>query len=252
MNRLSGKTALITGGSSGIGLATARLFMKEGASVAITGRDPDGLARAQEELGRDALVIRSEAGNLADIDALVEQVKSRFGRLDVLFANAAVAKPVTLENATEASFDEVMGINFKGVFFTIQKALPILNTNASIIVTTSITNRTGSPAFSVYGASKAALRSLVQSLSLELIGRGIRVNSICPGPIETPGFNRLQLPEDVARAVKSEIAGKSPAKRFGTSEEVANVALFLASDESSFVVGEEIVVDGGITQVCLP
>lgn len=252
MDRLNGKVALITGGSSGIGLATAKLFIAEGARVAITGRDPDGLARAQDELGSAALVLRSEAGSLADIDALMAQIKQHFGRLDILFANAAVGSPTSLENTTEEQFDEIMSVNFKGVFFTIQKALPLLSGNASVMVTTSITNRSGTPYFSVYGASKAALRSIVQSLALQLIERGIRVNAICPGPIETPGFNRLPLPEDVAKAVKAEIAGRSPAKRFGTADEVAKVALFLASDDSSYVVGEEIVVDGGITQVCLP
>jgi len=252
MDRLKGKTVLITGGSSGIGLATARLFRAEGAQLVITGRDPERLAAAQEELGSETLVIRSEAGSLAEIDSLMEQVKNRFGRLDVLFLNAAVASPAPVELMSEEQFDEIMGINFKGVFFTIQKALPLLGGNASIIVTTSITNRTGSPNFSVYGASKAALRSLVQSLGLALISRGIRVNAINPGPIDTGGFNRLPLPQDVFQAIKGDIEGRSPIKRLGTPEEVASVALFLASDDSTYVVGEEIVVDGGISLVCLP
>lgn len=247
MNRLEGKTALITGGSSGIGLATAKLFRAEGARLAITGRDPEKLAAAQEELGSETLVMRSEAGNLSEIDSLMAQMKNRYGQLDVLFLNAGIAAPAPVELISEAQFDEIVDINFKGVFFSIQKALPLLGKNSSIIVTTSITNQLGSPNFSVYGASKAALRSLVQSLSLELIQRGIRVNAISPGPIATPIFDRFGLPANAVLARKSEIERKSPSKRFGTPDEIAKVALFLASDDSSYIVGEEIVVDGGMS-----
>ncbi|MDB5813640.1 MAG: 3-oxoacyl-(acyl-carrier-protein) reductase [Rhodocyclales bacterium] len=252
MARLDGKIALITGGTSGIGLATAKLFKAEGAQLIITGRDEARLASAQIELGSETLVIRSEAGNLTEIDALMSRIKDRFTKLDVLFLNAAIANPAPIEDVTEAQFDEIMAVNFKGAFFTIQKALPLLSNNASVIVTTSITNQTGAPNFGVYAASKAALRSLVQSLGLGLIGRGIRVNAICPGPIDTGGFNRMALPQEVMQAIKTDISGRSPIKRFGTSEEVAKVALFLASDDSAYVVGEEIVVDGGISLVCLP
>lgn len=252
MDRLKGKTVLITGGSSGIGLATARLFRDEGAQLVITGRDPERLAAAQQELGSETLAIRSEAGSLAEIDALIKQIKQRFDRLDVLFLNAASGTMSPIEQVSEAQFDETMGVNFKGVFFTIQKALPLLSGNASIIVTTSITNRTGSPNCSVYAASKAALRSLVQSLSLALISRGIRVNAINPGPIDTEGFNRLPVPKEVFQAIKTDIVNRSPIKRLGSPQEVAKVALFLASDDSAYVVGEEIVVDGGISLVCLP
>lgn len=252
MDRLKGKTVLITGGTSGIGLAAARLFRAEGAQLAVTGRDPKRLAAAQKELGDETLVIHSEASSLSEIDSLMQRLKNRFGQLDVMFLNAALSSPAPIEQVTEAQFDKIIGVNFKGVFFTIQKALPLLGPNASIIVTTSITNRTGSPNFSVYGASKAALRSLVQSLGLALISRGIRVNAINPGPIDTGGFNRLPLPQDVFQAIKNDIEDKSPIRRFGTPEEVAKVALFLASDDSSYIVGEEIVVDGGISLVCLP
>jgi len=252
MNRLKGKTALITGGSSGIGLASAKLFLSEGAQVAITGRDPERLAAAQKELGPASLVIRSEASSLVEINSLMEQVKNRFGKLDVLFLNAASVTPSPIDSVTEAQFDEIMNVNFKGVFFSIQKALPLLNSNASIIVTTSITNKTGTPIFNAYGASKAALRSLVQSLSLTLINRGIRINAINPGPIDTEGGRRLPLPPDVFQAVLSDIRARSPINRLGTPEEVAKVALFLASDDASYIVGEEIVVDGGISLVCLP
>ena len=247
MGKLQGKTVLITGGSSGIGLASAKLFRDEGAQLAITGQDPDGLALAQEELGSETLVIRSNAGNLAEIESLMKQVDQRFKRLDVLFINAAIAKAAPIEQVSETQFDEIMGINCKGAFFTIQNALPLFGNRASITVTTSITNQLGSPNFSVYGASKAALRSLVQSLSLELIGRGIRINAISPGPIATPMFERFGLPADMVRAIKSEIEHKSPLQRFGTPEEIAKVALFLASDDASYLVGEEIVVDGGMS-----
>jgi NAD(P)-dependent dehydrogenase (short-subunit alcohol dehydrogenase family) len=252
MERLKGKTVLITGGTSGIGLATAKLFIAEGARLAVTGRDQERLAAAQKELGGDTLVIRSEAGNLAEIDSLMDQIKSRFGQLDVLFLNAASVTPSPIDSVTETQFDEIMNVNFKGVFFSIQKALPLLNSNASIIVTTSITNKTGSPVFNIYGASKAALRSVVQSLGLALINRGIRINAINPGPIDTEGGRRLPLPPDVFQAVINDIQARSPIKRFGTPEEIAKVALFLASDDSSYIVGEEIVVDGGISLVCLP
>jgi NAD(P)-dependent dehydrogenase (short-subunit alcohol dehydrogenase family) len=252
MDRLKGKTVLITGGTSGIGLATAKLFIAEGARLIVTGRDPERLAAAQKELGSDTLVIRSEAGNLAEIDSLMAQVKAHFGHLDVLFLNAASGTPAPVDLVSEVQFDEIVDVCFKGIFFSIQKALPLLSGKSSIIVTTSITNRTGSPNFSVYGASKAALRSLVQSLGLSLISRGIRVNAINPGPIDTEGFNRLPLPPEVFQAIKSDIEGRSPSKRLGTPEEIAKVALFLASDDSAFVVGEEIVVDGGISLVCLP
>lgn len=247
MSRLEGKTVLITGGTSGIGLATARLFHSEGARLAITGRDPEKLAATQAEFGSETLTIRSEAGNLAEIDAMMTQIKLHFGQLDALFLNAGIATPAPLELVTEASFDETVSINFKGVFFSIQKALPLLGKSSSIIVTTSIANQLGSPNFSVYGASKAALRSLVKSLSLELIKRGIRINAISPGPISTPIFDRFGLPADAVLARKLEIERKSPCKRFGTPDEIAKVALFLASDDSSYIVGEEVVVDGGMS-----
>lgn len=247
MARLQGKTALITGGSSGIGLATAQLFQAEGARVAVTGRDPASLAAARAALGPEALVLASDAGSLPAIEAALAEVQARFGRLDVLFLNAGVSVALPLEQVDEAQFDAIMDVNVKGAFFTLQKALPLLATPASVIVTTSITNRLGSPHFSVYAASKAALRSLVQAFALELAGRGVRVNAISPGPIDTPIYERVGLPDAVVQGIKGEIARKSPSGRFGTPEEVAQVALFLASDDSRYLVGEEIVVDGGMS-----
>lgn len=245
--KLAGKVALVTGGSSGIGLASALLFQAQGAQVAITGRSPDSLAAAAALLGEQALVLQSDAAELAAIDAVMAAVRERFGRLDVLFINAGVASPAPIEQVSEAGFDAQLGVNLKGVFFTIQKALPLFGDGGSVIVTTSITNQLGSPNFSVYGAAKAALRSLVKSLGLELIGRGIRVNAISPGPIATPMFDRLGLPEAVATAKKRDIAAKSPSRRFGGADEVAKAALFLACADASYIVGEEIVVDGGMS-----
>lgn len=245
--RLAGKVALITGGSSGMGLASARLFIEHGARVIVTGRDRATLAAAAALLGPNALALHSDAADLAQIDALMAQVQARFGRIDVLFVNAGVAVARPIEQVTEDSFDAQLNVNLKGVFFTIQKALPLMAGGASVILTTSISNQLGSPNFSVYGASKAALRSLVKSLALELIGRGIRVNAISPGPIATPMFDRLGLPDELAAAKKRAIADKSPSKRFGAAGDIANCALFLASDESGYIVGEEIVVDGGMS-----
>lgn len=247
MQKLANKTALITGGTSGIGLAAARLFQHEGARVAVTGRNPERLAEAKATLGKDALVIASDAGNLADIETLMGRVEENLGRLDVLFLNAAVAKGGPLELMSENDFDQQIAVNFKGVFFAVQKALPLLNPGASIIVTTSIANRLGTPAASIYAASKAALRSLVQSLALELIGRRIRINAICPGPIDTPMYEHLGLPAEFIRQHKAKIRERSPFKRFGTPEEAARVVLFLACEDSAYIVGEEIVVDGGMS-----
>lgn len=245
--RLSGKTALITGGSSGIGLATARLFLEHGARVAITGRDEATLADARKALGNDVLAIRSDASRVADIEQLMAQLAARWGHLDVLFVNAAVAGPAPFEAVNEAQFDELSDINFKGVFFTVQKALPLLSDKASVILTTSIANQMGSPNFSVYSACKAALRSLTQTLALELIGRGTRVNAISPGPIETPIWGKFGMPDELVQAARHGIVAKSPIQRFGRPDEISKAVLFLASDESSYVVGQELTVDGGIT-----
>ncbi len=246
IKKLAGKSVLITGGNSGIGLATAKLFLEQGARVAVTGRDAVALESARATLGGEGLVLQSDASRISDIEALMADIKSRWGQLDVLFVNAGTAGPAPFESVTEAQFDQVVTVNFKGAFFTIQKALALLAPGASVILTTSIANQMGSPNFSVYAASKAALRSLTQTLALELIGRGIRVNAISPGPIATPIWGKFGLPSTVETAVKEEIQSKSPSKRFGESEEVARVALFLACDDASYVVGQEIAVDGGM------
>jgi NAD(P)-dependent dehydrogenase (short-subunit alcohol dehydrogenase family) len=247
MSKLTGKNALITGGSSGIGLATAQLFQTAGARVAITGRSAGSLAQAREILGPQALILRSDIGRTADIDAALNEIGQHFDGLDLLVLNAGTAAPAPLEAVSENAFDEALAVNFKGVFFTLQKALPMLRKGSSVVITTSITNRLGSPNFSVYAACKAALRSLVASLSLELIPRGIRVNAVSPGPIATPMFDRLGLPPEISAAIQNEIVQKSPSHRFGEPDEVARAILFLASDDASYVVGQEVVVDGGMS-----
>lgn len=247
MPKLSGKNALITGGNSGIGLATAKLFREHGASLAITGRDPSSLEQARIDLGGELLAIRSDAGKVSDIELLMKQVEEHFGGLDVLCVNAGIAQAAPFDQVTEDNFEEMVAVNLKGVFFTVQKALPLLSAGSSVIITTSITNRLGSPNFSVYGACKAAQRSLVMSLGLELIARGIRINAISPGPIATPMYGRVGLSEEKEQMLKNIILNKSPIKRYGTPEEVAKVALFLASDDSAYIVGDEIVVDGGMS-----
>jgi NAD(P)-dependent dehydrogenase (short-subunit alcohol dehydrogenase family) len=246
MRKLEGKVALVTGGSSGIGLATAKLFSAAGAQVAITGRDAAKLEEARREIGQDAFAMQSDAGDLAQIEALMSTLQHRFDRLDVLFVNAGVAHALPSELVTPAQFEEVMGVNFRGAFFTIQKALPLLRRGASVIVMTSIVNRGAAPQFVVYAACKAAQRSMIQSLGVELIGRGIRVNGICGGPIETPMYDRLGLPPEVVAAMKAGITARSPIQRWATAEEIGKVALFLAGDDSSYLVGEEIVVDGAM------
>jgi NAD(P)-dependent dehydrogenase (short-subunit alcohol dehydrogenase family) len=246
MERLAGKTALITGGSSGIGLGMAKLFVAEGARVAITGRDATRLEEARRELG-DALAIRSDAGLVSDITTLMQQLDRSFDRLDVLCVNAGLAHAAPLDGVSEAQFDEMAAVNLKGAFFTIQKALPLLRPGSSIIVTTSIAYLAAAPGVSIYAACKAAQSSLIRSLALELIPRGIRLNGICPGPIETPMYGKVGLSREAEAAWKATVSAKSPIGRWGGVAEVAKVALFLASEDASYVVGEEIVIDGAMS-----
>ncbi|MBP5986419.1 MAG: SDR family oxidoreductase [Azonexus sp.] len=247
MQKLAGKTALITGGTSGIGLATAQLMQREGTRVAVSGRSPSSLTAARTRLGPDALVLDSDSSKLSAIDHLVQTMGNAFGHLDILVLNAGIATPGPMETVSEHAFDEMVSVNFKGIFFTLQRLSPLLTSGSSVILTTSITNRLGSPNFSVYAACKAALRSLTTSLALELIPRGIRVNAVSPGPVSTPMFDRMGLPPEISQSLQSEIASKSPSQRFGTPDELAKAIVFLASNDASYIIGHELVVDGGMS-----
>ena len=249
MGRLTGKRAVITGGTTGIGLATAQLFLQEGAQVAITGQNPDRLADARRTLGPDVLAVKSDAGSVADTEALIAEVGRAFGAIDVLFLNAGIAKFLPFSQVTEAFFDEQFAVNVKGMLFTVQKAEPLLQPGASIIVTTSAANRIGLPGSVVYAATKAATRSMVRVLASELVARKIRVNAVCPGPIETPIIGKGGLPPEQVQAMMASLVAKVPLGRMGQPEEMARIALFLASDDSSFVTGAEINADGGWTDV---
>ena len=249
MGKLEGKVAVITGGNSGIGLATAKEFKEQGARVVITGRDQQTLDDAKREIGGDVLALRSDTSRLADIDKLFAAVKEEFGHIDVLFINAGVGKFAPVEAVTEEEFDSIMDINFKGAYFTIQKALPFLNDNASIVLNTSIVAHIGMPNSSVYAASKAALITLARTLSAELVGRGIRVNAVSPGPVTTPILNRLGLPPKALEETRNSLKDQVPMKRFGRPEEIAKTVLFLASADSSFLLGTEIIADGGMSQL---
>ena len=249
MKTLDGKVAVITGGSSGIGLATAKLFQQAGAKVAISGRNQKSLDDAVKELGTGTVAVRSDVSKLSDLDTLFEVVAKKLGRIDVLFANAGVAKFAPVADVSEDSYNETFDINVKGVFFTVQKAIPRMNDNGSIILNTSFVNQAGVPTTSVYAASKAAVRSLARALAAELAARGIRVNVVSPGPISTPIYGKLGLPKEAVDAFAANIMSQVPLKRFGKPEEVAQSALFLASNASSYVTGIELNVDGGLGQI---
>jgi NAD(P)-dependent dehydrogenase (short-subunit alcohol dehydrogenase family) len=243
MSKLKGKVAVITGGSTGIGLATARLFVNEGASVFITGRRQKELDEAVKAIGGSNITgIQGDVTKLADLDRLYQAVKAK-GRIDIVFANAGVAEVAPLGSITEEHFDKLFDINVKGALFTVQKALPLLNDGGSIILTGSVAGSKGTPAFGVYGATKAALRNFARAWTNELKNRRIRSNILSPGPIDTPAIG--QLPADAIARVVSTI----PMGRVGEAGEVAKAALFLASDDSSFITGIELFVDGGRAQV---
>ena len=249
MARLDGKVAVVTGGNSGIGLATAQLFHQEGAKVAISGRDQKTLDAAVKAIGGDVLAVRADVSKLGDLDKFYKAVGDELGKIDIIFANAGIAKFAPFADSTEALFDETFDINVKGVFFTIQKALPLLNHGASIIINSSVVNETGLATASVYAATKAAVRSFARTLTTELVDRGIRVNVVSPGPITTPIFGRTGLPQEAIDQFARETTTKVPMKRFGKPEEVADAVLFLATPASSYITGVDINVDGGMGQV---
>ena len=242
MGKLQGKVAVITGGSTGIGLATAKLFVREGAYVFITGRRQKELDEAVEAIERNVSGVQGDVANLADLDRLYDAVRLK-GQLDIVFANAGVAEFAPLESITEEHFDRIFNINVRGTLFTVQKALPLLNKGGSIILMGSVASVKGTPAFGVYGASKAAVRSFARAWTVELKDRQIRSNVLSPGPIETPII--AQLPGDALARIVSTI----PMGRMGEPDEIAKAALFLASDDSSFVAGIELFVDGGRAQI---
>ena len=250
MNRkLEGKIALVTGGSSGIGLASAQVFAAEGAQVFITGRRQAELDAAARQIGHGAIGIRADASSLTDLDRLYEEIKRRAGRLDVLYANAGGGEMLPLGAITEEHYDGIFGRNVKGVLFTVQKALPLLSDGASIILAGSTTSITGTAAFSVYSASKAAVRNFARSWLLDLKERNIRVNTLSPGPVRTPGLAGLAPNKEAEAGLLAYIAGQVPMGRLGEPAEIGKAAVFLASDDSSFVNGAELFVDGGTAQV---
>jgi NAD(P)-dependent dehydrogenase (short-subunit alcohol dehydrogenase family) len=247
MDRLKGKRALITGGSSGIGLETARQFTAEGARVAITARDADAFQLARQELGDRAVYIAADAADVAGQQQLAAKIRDEFGGLDVLFINAGFADLRPVEKWDEVSFDRTFATIVRGPFFLVQALLPIFSNPASIVLNASINAHIGMPNTSVYGAAKAALLSLARNLSSELVSRGIRVNAVSPGPIATPLYSKLGLSAADLKATSENLQSQLPAKRFGKPAEIASAIVFLASDESAFTVGSDLIIDGGLS-----
>ena len=247
--RLKNKSALITGGTSGIGLATAKLFIAEGARVAVTGRDDAVFERVQAELGEHALILKGDVRSIEDMRAIAAEVNHRFDGLDVVFANAGHAFPSPINDIDEALYDEIMDINVKGVVFTLQAMLPHLRDGASVILNASFVAQTGKHGISLTAAAKAAVRSLARSWSYEFLDRKIRFNAIAPGAIDTPLITKWGMSDEWVRERKAEFAQAIPVGHMGRAEDIAYAALYLASDESSYVVGTELVVDGGASQL---
>jgi NAD(P)-dependent dehydrogenase (short-subunit alcohol dehydrogenase family) len=248
MDRYKGKNAVIIGGTSGIGLSTAKMLVNGGARVLVTGRSQGGLETAQKELGDGALVVSSDAASLTDIDALAARAKAEFDTFDLLFVNAGVGLFAPFEHTTEAMYDEVFNVNTKGSFFAVQKLASLINRGGSVVLTTAISNVKGMPMLAASGAAKAALRSLARMFAAELLPRGIRVNAVSPGPTDTPSWGKAFPDKDVAAQVTGQMREANPMKRFGTSEEAAKAVLFLAFD-ATFTTGAELPVDGGWSQL---
>jgi NAD(P)-dependent dehydrogenase (short-subunit alcohol dehydrogenase family) len=248
MDRYQNKKVVIIGGTSGMGLATAKMLMDGGARVLVTGRSQAGLESAAKALGAGAIVVSSDARSLTDIDTLASRVKTEFDTFDLLFVNAGFSIPTPLESVTEAIFDEMFNLNAKGPFFAVQKLAPLINRGGSVVLTTSIANVKGMPGQATYGAAKAALRSFARVLAAELLPREIRVNAVTPGPIDTGILDKAIPDKDAAAKMRVHASGMVPMKRFGTSEEIAKAVLFLAFD-ATFTTGAEFPVDGGWSQL---
>ncbi|MCU9948940.1 SDR family oxidoreductase [Pseudomonas sp. PDM13] len=245
MSRLQGKRTLITGGTSGIGLETAKQFLAEGARVIVTGVNPESIANAQAELGREVLVLRADSADITAQKELAQAVQAHYGQLDVAFLNAGVSVWLPIEAWTEEMFDRSFDINVKGPYFLMQALLPVFANPASVVLNTSVNAHIGAAHSSVYGATKAAFLNMAKTLSSELLPRGIRVNAVSPGPVDTPLYDKLGIPDAYREQVNKDIVATIPFGRFGTPEEVAKAVLYLASDESRWTVGSEIIVDGG-------
>jgi NAD(P)-dependent dehydrogenase (short-subunit alcohol dehydrogenase family) len=249
VGKLEGKVALVTGGNSGIGLATAKAFVNEGAFVFITGRREAELAAAVEEIGGQVAAVQGDVSNRSDLDRLFEQIKREKGRLNIVFANAGVAKYAPLGDITDEFYDAIFDVNVKGVLFTVQKALPLMPDGASIILNASVVASKGFSANSVYSATKAAVRSFARTWTTDLKARRIRVNAVSPGSIDTPGLNDLLASSETGQQRAKMIASAVPLGRFGAPSEIAKAVVFLASDDSSYITGAELFVDGGLAQV---
>ena len=248
MDRYQGKKAVIIGGTSGMGLATAKMLLDGGARVLVTGLSKAGLESAKKEIGKHAIAVSSDARSLKDIDALASQVKAEFDTFDLLSVSAGFSIPTPLGSVTEAIYDEMFNLNAKGPFFAVQKLAPLIKQGGAVVLTTSVANVKGLPGQATYGAAKAALRSLARTLAVELLPREIRVNAVTPGPIDTPILGKVFPDKDVVAQVKEKTIGMIPMKRFGKSEEIAKAVLFLAFD-ATFTTGMELPVDGGWSQL---
>ena len=246
--KLKNKIAVITGGNSGIGLATAKELKQLGARIVIIGRNTAAVAKAASEIGGDTLGVTADVGRVADLDRAFTEVREKTGRVDILFANAGIGRFAPVADTTEALFDEITDVNFKGAYFTILRALPLMPDGGAIVLTSTVAVHFGMPGASIYAASKAALNSLAKTLAVELAGRRIRVNVISPGPIATPIFGKMGMDKETQAQVTAGLVNAVPLKRLGTPEEIARSVAFLASEDAAFITGQELVVDGGLSQ----
>lgn len=249
MSKLENKVAVITGANSGIGLATAKLFLKEGAKVVVSGRRQEALDEVSKELSGDFITVLADVSKPEDNVNLIKEATNKYGNIDILYLNAGIAPVSAITDITENHYNDIFNINVKGPVLAVKEALPHINDGGSILFTSSIVNQKGFDGFGVYSASKGAVRSFARVLTSEVKSRGIRVNSIAPGPIETPIFGKMGLPQDVLDGLGKGFGEQVPLGRFGSSDEIANTALFLASDDASYINGIEIEVDGGLSQI---